>query len=138
MTTKITVRFAALVGVASASAASGSDAAQPGLASPTAQRQSIVHYRDGSYTAVGQYGNLPSFLTVSVDVRDDRIVRTVVKTHATDPTSLDYQRRFGAAVPAAVVGKPLSEVKVGRLAGSSGCPIGFNAALDQIRAKAER
>jgi uncharacterized protein with FMN-binding domain len=128
MNTRRQLGMAALAGLALARG----PAAQAQPAEPTR----AAHYRDGTYTAKGQYGNLPSFLTVTVKLKDDRITSTAVKTHATDPTSLDYQRRFAAAVPAAVRGKLIADVKVGRLAGSSGCPTGFNAALDQIRAKA--
>jgi hypothetical protein len=128
MNTRHQLGMAAFAGLALASGPAAE--AQP--ADPTR----TAHYRDGTYTAKGQYGNLPSFLTVTIQLEDDRITSTAVKTHATDPTSLDYQRRFAAAVPGAVQGKPIADLRVGRLAGSSGCPTGFNAALDQIRAKA--
>jgi hypothetical protein len=59
-----------------------------------------------------------------------------VTPHATNPISLDLQRRFAAAVPKVVVGKSIDEVKVGRLAGSSGTPDGFNDAIDQIKEQA--
>jgi uncharacterized protein with FMN-binding domain len=93
-------------------------------------------YKDGTYTAVGTYGGLPSHLTVTVNLQQGLITQVQVQTHATDPTSLDYQRRFADAVPPVVVGKLLKDVQVGKLAGSSGCPIGFNDALDQIRKQA--
>ncbi|MGH2449825.1 MAG: hypothetical protein ACRDGE_00855 [Candidatus Limnocylindria bacterium] len=48
------------------------------------------------------------------------------------------QRRFAAAVPAVVVGKPIDEVKVGRLAGSSGTPDGFNDAIQRIKRQAAK
>ena len=102
-------------------------------AAPTTQSPT---YKDGTYSAIGTYGGLPSHLTVTVNVQQGLIRQVQVKTHATDPTSLDYQRRFAQAVPAAMVGKLLKDVNVGKLAGSSGCPIGFNDALDQIRKQA--
>jgi uncharacterized protein with FMN-binding domain len=105
---------------------------------PQPTRITSRRYRDGIYSATGQYGNLPSHLTVTVELHDDIITSVVVKTHATNPISLDYQRRFAAAVPAVVVGKLLSDVRVGRLAGSSGCPDGFNDAVARIRAQAAR
>ncbi len=93
-------------------------------------------YADGTYTATGQYGSAPSFITVTVTLHAGIITSAEVKTHATNPTSLDYQRRFAAAVPAAIIGKPIEQVKVDRLAGSSGTPEGFNAALAQIKQQA--
>lgn len=104
---------------------------------PAATTQAVP-YRDGTYTATGTYGGLPSHLTVTVGLQQGLIKKVQVKTHATDPTSLDYQRDFAQAVPRVVEGKPLRDVKVGKLAGASGCPIGFNDALDQIRQQAAR
>lgn len=95
-------------------------------------------YADGVYTATGQYGGAPSFITATVTLKGGVITAVSIKTHATVPTSLDFQRRFAAAVPAVVVGKPIDTLRVGKLAGSSGTPQGFNAALDQIRAQARR
>jgi uncharacterized protein with FMN-binding domain len=94
---------------------------------------SANRYADGVYTATGQYGGQPSFITVAVTLKDGIIMNVSVTTHATVPTSLDFQRRFAAAVPAAVVGKPIDQLRIGKLAGSSGTPEGFNAALRQIR-----
>jgi uncharacterized protein with FMN-binding domain len=95
-------------------------------------------YNDGVYSARGEYGGQPSHITVSLTLSDAIISGVSVTTHATDPTSLDYQQRFAAAVPAVVNGKHISEVNVGRLAGSSGTPVGFNDAIRQIRLQAAR
>jgi uncharacterized protein with FMN-binding domain len=93
-------------------------------------------YENGDYTATGQYGSLPSSITVTVTLVDDVITAVKVTPHATNPTSLDLQRRFADAVPAVVVGKRIDEVKVGRLAGSSGTPDGFNDAIRKIKEQA--
>jgi uncharacterized protein with FMN-binding domain len=95
-------------------------------------------YTDGVYTATGRYGSLPSSITVTATLSDNVITAVEVTPHATDPTSLDYQERFADAVPAAVVGKPIDEVRVGRLAGSSGTPNGFNAAIQRIKEQSRR
>ncbi|MEF2277465.1 hypothetical protein V3W47_04080 [Deinococcus sp. YIM 134068] len=113
-------------------------AAQP-PSSPSDTRLALrqtARYADGTYTARGWYGSLPSSITVTVTLARGVITRASVRTHATDPTSLDYQRRFAAAVPRVVVGRPVGEVRVGRLAGSSGTPVGFNDALEKIREQA--
>jgi uncharacterized protein with FMN-binding domain len=93
-------------------------------------------YANGIYTAIGQYGSLPSSITATVTLSDDVITGVEVTPHATNPTSLDLQRRFAAALPTVVVGKRIDEVKVDRLAGSSGTPDGFNAALQLIKEQA--
>ena len=94
------------------------------------------HYADGVYTATGQYGGRPSFITVTVTLNDDVITDVKVTPLAVVPQSLELQRRFAAAVPKVVVGRRLDQVKVDKLAGSSGTPIGFNAALAEIRKQA--
>jgi uncharacterized protein with FMN-binding domain len=95
-------------------------------------------YADGVYTATGQYGNQPSFITVRATLTDSVITAVEVTPHATVPRSLELQRRFAAAVPKVVVGKPIDQVDVDKLAGSSGTPRGFNAAIRQIREQASR
>jgi uncharacterized protein with FMN-binding domain len=108
---------------------------------PTAQRprsDSATTYRDGDYEAKGWYGGLPSNIDVALTLRDDRVVDVDVTANATDETSLDYQQRFAEAVPEVVVGKRLDEVRVSRLAGSSGTPDGFNQAIERIKAQASR
>jgi uncharacterized protein with FMN-binding domain len=93
-------------------------------------------YADGIYTATGQYGGQPSFITVTVTLRSGLITAVEVEPHATVPRSLEFQRRFAAAVPKVVVGKPIDQVQVGKLAGSSGTPRGFNDAIQKIKQQA--
>lgn len=93
-------------------------------------------YKDGRYTATGRYGTQNSSITVTVTLAQGVITSTEVTPHATVPRSLELQRRFATAVPALVVGKPIDEVNLGRLAGSSGTPRGFNDAIQQIRKQA--
>ena len=130
-----------------AAALAGVSASFLGVDAPLADAQSVEpseaaskqsRYADGVYTATGQYGGLPSSLTVRVRVEHGMIARVEVGTPAKDPTSLGYQKRFAAAVPAVVVGRPIDQVKVGKLAGASGCPDGFNAAIAKIRTQAAR
>jgi uncharacterized protein with FMN-binding domain len=99
---------------------------------------SLSEYVDGSYAATGWYGSLPSSITVTLSLFDDVITAVEVEPHATEPTSLDFQRRFAAAVPEVVVGRRIADVKLDRIAGSSGTPQGFNDALRQIREQARR
>ena len=113
------------------SASSTIVAAAPG--SPSSRRSK---YADGTYTATGQYGSLPSSIGVSVTLVDDVITAVTVTPRATDPTSLDYQTRFAQAIPALVVGRDIDEVNLSKVAGSSGTPDGFNAAIQRIKAEA--
>jgi uncharacterized protein with FMN-binding domain len=117
--------------VTTSSSASNTSVAAP--ASPSSRRS---RYADGTYTAIGQYGGLPSSIGVSVTLVEGVITAVTVTPHATDPTSLDYQTRFARAIPALVVGRNIDEVNLSKVAGSSGTPDGFNAAIQQIKAEA--
>jgi hypothetical protein len=83
-----------------------------------------------------RYGSLPSSIGVSVTLVDDVISAVTVTPRATDPTSLDKQTRFARAIPALVVGRNIDEVNLSKVAGSSGTPDGFNAAIQRIKAEA--
>jgi uncharacterized protein with FMN-binding domain len=117
--------------VTTSSSASNTSVAAP--ASPSSRRS---RYADGTYTAIGQYGGLPSSIGVSVTLVEGVITAVTVTPHATDPTSLDYQTRFARAIPALVVGRNIDEVNLSKVAGSSGTPDGFNAAIQRIKAEA--
>ncbi|NUP17420.1 MAG: FMN-binding protein [Streptomyces sp.] len=95
-----------------------------------------MKYTDGDYRATGWYGGQPSRITVNLTLDDDTVTRVRVTTHATDPTSLDYQKRFANAVPGIVTGKKIDDIELDRVAGSSSTPDGFNDALDRIRSEA--
>lgn len=97
----------------------------------------MSQYRDGTYEARGWYGGLPSHHDVTLTIEDDVVTDVEITTPAEDETSLGYQQRFADALPDAVVGRPVDELKVDRLAGSSGCSEGFMNALAQIRADAD-
>jgi uncharacterized protein with FMN-binding domain len=117
--------------VTTPSSASNTSLAAPG--SPSSRRSK---YADGTYTATGQYGSLPSSIGVSVTLVDDVITAVTVTPRATEPTSRDYQTRFAQAIPALVVGRNIDEVNLSKVAGSSGTPDGFNAAIQRIKAEA--
>jgi uncharacterized protein with FMN-binding domain len=89
---------------------SPSSASNTSVAAPSSPSSRRSKYADGTYTAIGQYGGLPSSIGVSVTLVDDVISAVTVTPHATDPTSLDYQTRFAQAVPALVVGRNIDEV----------------------------
>lgn len=108
------------------------------LGSAAEAQNARPRYADGVYTATGQYGGQPSFVTVEVTLKDGVITAVTVTPHAHVPRSLELQRAFAAAVPKVVVGKRIDQVRVGKLAGSSGTPKGFNAAIRQIRDQAAR
>jgi uncharacterized protein with FMN-binding domain len=135
-------RFAAAAGMAASAALSAcTPYAGTAPSTPTGDHSSRApdsraDYADGQYSADGQYGGQPSSIGVTVTLTEDIVTAVSVSPHATDPTSLDLQERFAAAVPTVVVGRDIDEIKVDRLAGSSGTPRGFNAALEEIKKQA--
>lgn len=78
----------------------------------------------------------PSYLDVTVTLSDNVVAAVTVEPKAENKTSRGYQERFAAAVPDEVVGKSLDTAEVGKLAGASTCPDGFNDAIAQIRDQA--
>lgn len=132
-----------LAPLAGCSAAGPSPTSSPSASqsAPTAEASSAIptpasDYEDGTYNAVGEYGGGPSYLDVTVTVADNLVTVVTVKPKAENETSRGYQERFAAAVSDEVIGKSLDEAEVGKLAGASTCPDGFNAAIAQIREQA--
>ncbi|WP_432082748.1 hypothetical protein [Streptomyces sp. WAC 04229] len=95
-------------------------------------------YADGTYSADGEYGTQDSSIGVTVTLDQGVITQVEVAPHATNETSRDFQDRFADAAPEAVEGRPIDDVRLDRLAGSSGTPDGFNDALAKIKAEASR
>jgi uncharacterized protein with FMN-binding domain len=137
MTLRHRAALGAMVAVATAGCAGTDDAVRSqAVPSNTASAgPANDRYRDGTYRAEGEYGGLPSHIKVEVTLDDGLITDVDVTPRATDPTSLDLQSRFAAAVSRVAVGRPIDTLEVGKLAGSSGTPQGFNDALEQIRAQ---
>lgn len=113
----------------------GSSSGALPLSSPS-PTTSTTDYVDGEYSADGWYGGLPSSIGVTVTLADDIVTAVAVTPHASNPTSLDLQRRFAEAIPGVVLGRDIDELDIDRLAGSSGTPVGFHDALDQIKSQA--
>jgi uncharacterized protein with FMN-binding domain len=103
-----------------------------------AQGARPARFVDGVYMATGEYGGQPSHITVKATLKDGVITAVTVTPHAYVPRSLELQRAFAAAVPKVVIGKRIDQVRIGKLAGSSSTPKGFNDAIRQIRAQAAR
>lgn len=103
---------------------------------PLTRDTATPSYDDGTYEARGWYGGLPSHQDVTLAIEGDIVTDVQITTPAENETSLGYQQRFADALPAAIVGRPIDELDVDRLAGSSGCSDGFMNALAEIKASA--
>ena len=96
-------------------------------------------YKDGTYTATGSYMSPggEDQVTVTLTIAKDIVTDVSVTPGAQDRTSQRYQQRFIAGYKQYVVGKNIASLNLGVISGSSLTPIGFNAALTQIKAQAK-
>src|SRR3982750_3855079 len=93
-------------------------------------------YTDGEYTAEGLYAGKKSII-VKLKLDDDKIKEVEVTPNTPNiRMSFNLQKKFAAAVPEVVIGKPIEEVHLDKLAGSSLTTKGFNEALDKIKSQA--
>lgn len=96
-------------------------------------------YKDGDYEAQTSYANPAgsSDLGVKVTLAGNKITAVEVTPEATDGTSKGFQTKFAGGISDEVVGKSLDELKVDKVAGSSLTHLGFNKAIDEIKADAK-
>lgn len=97
------------------------------------------NYKDGTYEAVGEYSYHSGTETIDVTVtlKGGVIEDVDVVAQAKSPISKDKQEDFIANYKEQVVGKNIDEVELGKISGSSLTPIGFNAAIEEIKAQAQ-
>lgn len=95
-------------------------------------------YKDGDYTAVGNYNSPGGAETVGVKItlKDDVVTAVIVTPKSARPISLKMQQTVAANVGALVVGKKLDEVVLDKVSGSSLTPKGFNDAIVKIKTQA--
>lgn len=111
--------------------------------STTAQNSSTstttIQYKDGTYTQKGDYitpGGRES-ITLTVTLKDGVVTDSSIENVANNRDSREYQAEFADNYKSKVVGKPVAEISLSRVAGSSLTSNGFNDALEQIRNSAK-
>ncbi len=122
-------------GLGAALALGGCVVATPADAGTPHERATATPGRvaDGTYTGTGTYETPggPQRIDVTVTLVGGVVEDVRVDPAARNTTSLRFQERFASAVVEQVVGRPLDDVAVDRLAGSSSTGRGFTAALEQ-------
>ncbi len=95
-------------------------------------------YEDGTYEASGSYEAPSGTETVAVTLTLEAGVVTEVTVvgEATDPQAQIHQGEFIDGIAGEVVGKPIDELQVSKVAGSSLTSGGFNKAVEEIKADA--
>jgi uncharacterized protein with FMN-binding domain len=94
-------------------------------------------YTDGEYTAEGLYGGGKKSIIVKMRL-DGGTIKHVEVTPNTPNIKMSFglQKKFAEAVPEVVVGRPIDEVHLDKLAGSSLTTKGFNDAIEKIKTEA--
>jgi uncharacterized protein with FMN-binding domain len=118
----------------SADTGSGSDATTPSSGSGAASSS----YRDGEYTATGQYQSPGGQETITVDLTlaDGVVTAVEVTGEPSSPDAQNYQSQFESGIDSLVVGKSIDDLDVSKVAGSSLTSAGFHAAVDDIKSQA--
>lgn len=105
--------------------------------STTSSKQDTGNYADGDYSINGQYGPVgEDTIDVHLTVKDQNVTAVKIVGHPFTSISKKHQNDFAKAVPDAVVGKPLKDLKVDKLAGASWTSEAFNKALEVARQEA--
>ncbi len=112
----------------------------PGTASSAASAAAGTGaYKDGTYSADGNYVSPNGTETVGVEltlaggaVSDVRITQ-----HPSNPNTKKFQGEFAGGIKSQIVGKKLDEIKVSKVAGSSLTSGGFNQAVARIKSQAQ-
>ncbi len=98
----------------------------------------VLRYKDGTYTAVGDYTNPAGAekIDVTLTIKDDVIVDANVVSTTTHPTSKLMQAKFISGYKPLVIGKKIDDVVLTKVSGSSLTPVGFNNAVAKIKVQA--
>lgn len=105
----------------------------------TSSSNSTGTYKDGTYSSNGQYESPggDESIDVSLTIKDGKIESSTVAAQAASRESMEYQDDFESNYKKQVIGKDISTLKIGKVAGSSLTSQGFNDALDKIRNQAK-
>lgn len=116
------------------------DAPMTGAEAPAASAGSAGDaYVDGTYQAQGGYQSPggPEIIELTLTIANNSITDIVVTPRSESGTSQRYQSQFASGVAAETVGKPVNEISVTRISGSSLTSGGFTEALNAIKADAK-
>ena len=128
------------VSVSSPEAMGGEQASVAGGdAAGTMETNGEQQYADGTYNATGHYVSPAGAESVDVTVTLEGgvVADAQFKGNATNPASVKNQGKFAAGFREQVVGKPIDQISLGVVNGSSLAPKGFMDALKQIKTEAQ-
>lgn len=123
--------------VTSSSGSTGSTSTSTGSTSST--NSSGTSFSDGTYNASSDY-QVPDGdenIAVSLTLKGGVVTDASVQNSESDPTSASFQEDFASAFKSQVVGKKISGLQIGVVAGASDTSQAFNEAVSQIANKAQ-
>lgn len=109
-----------------------------GSATSSTSAASTASYKDGTYTTTVSYrspGGMDK-LGVSITLQGGIITDTTASAQPGNETSSEYEGAFVQSYKASVIGRNISTLSVGRIAGASLTSRAFNSALAQVRSQA--
>ncbi|MFF1382862.1 hypothetical protein ACFVWT_04780 [Arthrobacter sp. NPDC058288] len=114
-------------------AAGGAPIAGTGASSPAGS-----DYKDGTYSADGNYVSPNGTETVGVELTlsGGAVSGVNITQHPSNPNTRKFQGEFAGGIAAQIVGKKLDELNVSKVAGSSLTSGGFNQAVEKIKSEA--
>ncbi|MDQ6658228.1 MAG: hypothetical protein M3Z00_08400 [Actinomycetota bacterium] len=116
----------------------GAPVSTPPATSSAPARPAARLFKDGQYSATGTY-NSPGgiqHLGVTITVAADTVTAAKLDLLGDAGVAHSYQTLFASGYSAQVIGKKITSIKLGAVAGSSLTGIGFNMALQQIESQA--
>lgn len=121
-------------GAPTGSATSGAPIAGTGASSSAASG-----YKNGTYSADGNYVSPNGTETVGVELTlaGGTVSDVNITQHPSNPNTRKFQGEFAGGIKAQIVGKKLDELNVSKVAGSSLTSGGFNQAVEKIKAEAQ-
>ncbi|MEW2460007.1 MULTISPECIES: FMN-binding protein [unclassified Microbacterium] len=132
------VVLAGCAGTPDAADSSNASTAPTGSSSSSGGGDAAGSYNDGTYTAEGSYQTPETVeqISVTLTLADGVVTDVEVTGDPKAPETEQYQGQFIDGIADEVVGKPIDELNVSRVAGSSLTSGGFNDALESIKEQA--
>ena len=139
-------RRSVFVGITGLSLAGSAAGCAPGQAAGTQESPAApstaagsTSYKDGSYSADGNYTSPNGTETVGVTLTlaGGTVSDVQITQHPSNPNTRKFQGEFAGGIKAQIAGKSLDEIKVSKVAGSSLTSGGFNQAVEKIKSDAK-
>jgi uncharacterized protein with FMN-binding domain len=123
----------------SSAASTGSATSSAPIASTGASTSAASGYKDGTYSADGNYVSPNGTETVGVELTlaGGTVSDVNITQHPSNPNTRKFQGEFAGGIKAQIVGKKLDELNVSKVAGSSLTSGGFNEAVEKIKSEAQ-